>query len=146
MVNDNGSIRSQLKRNTVALISIVIAISSLAYNTWRNEKTEVNRNQRIASFEVLLKLNELQQVIFHSHYDMDTVDKGNPRTGWTYVLTVRDLSRILHSPLPAAADELLSVWNKNWESLGKEQIKVDLIIGEIDNVRNETLLLLESLE
>ena len=77
---------------------------------------------------------------------MDALDKGNPRTGWTYVLTVRDLSRILHPPLPEVANELLSVWNKNWESLGKEQVRVDLIISEIDNVRSETLLLLESLE
>ncbi len=146
MTEKNGGFLNQIKRNAVALISLIVAVSSLSYNTWRNEKTEVNRNQRIASFEVLLKLNELQQVIFHHHYDMDALDKGNPRTGWTYVLTVRDLSRILHSPLPEAANELLSVWDKNWESLGKEQAKVDLIISEIDNVRSETLLLLESLE
>jgi hypothetical protein len=146
MIDDNRSILSQIKRNAVALISLVIAISSLAYNTWRNEQTEVNRNQRIASFEVLLKLNELQQVIFHHHYDNDALDKGNPRTGWTYVLTVRDLSRILHPPLPKTADKLLSVWNENWEGLGKEQSNVDSIIAEIDNVRSETLLLLESLE
>ena len=146
MIDDNRSILSQVKRNAVALISLTIAISSLAYNTWRNEETEINRNQRIASFEVLLKLNELQQVVFHRHYDKDVLDKGNPRTGWTYVLTVRDLSRILHSPLPKTADKLLSVWNENWEGLGKEKTKVDLIINEIDNVRTETLLLLESLE
>ena len=30
------SIGEQLRRNTVALISLVAAISSLAYNTWRN--------------------------------------------------------------------------------------------------------------
>lgn len=146
MTEKSGGFFNQVRRNAVALISLIIAVSSLSYNTWRNEKTEVNRNQRIASFEVLLKLNELQQVIFHSHYDMDVLDKGNPRTGWSYVLTVRDLSRILHPPLPASADELLSVWNKNWEGLGKEQANVDLIISEIDNVRSKTLLLLESLE
>ena len=146
MTEKSGGFFNQIRRNTVALISLAIAVSSLSYNTWRNEKTEINRNQRIASFEVLLKLNELQQVIFHHHYDMDALNKGNPRTGWTYVLTVRDLSRILHPPLPKAADELLSSWNQNWESLGKEQAKVDLIISEIDNVRSETLLLLESLQ
>ena len=68
MANVSDGVINQLKRNTVALVSIIIAVSSLSYNTWRNEKTEENRNQRFASFEVLLKLNELQQVIFHSHY------------------------------------------------------------------------------
>ena len=142
----NNGVINQLKRNTVALVSIIIAISSLSYNTWRNEKTEENRNQRLASFEVLLKLNELQQVIFHSHYDKDSSDKGNPRTGWTHVLTVRDLSRILQPPLPAAADELLRVWGENWEGLDEKKMNVDLIMAEIDNVRSKTLLLLDSLE
>jgi hypothetical protein len=90
----NNSIRQQVRRNAVALISIIIAVSSLGYNTGRNEETEDNRNQRLASFEVLLKLNELQQVIFHGHYDKDLLDKGNPRAGWTHVLTIRDLSRV----------------------------------------------------
>ena len=146
MSNTSDGIVDQLKRNTVALVSIIIAVSSLSYNTWRNEKTEENRNQRLASFEVLLKLNELQQVIFHNHYDKDSSDKGNPRTGWAYVLTVRDLSRVLHPPLPAAADELLAVWESNWYGLGEKQANVDYFIGEIGNFRSETLLLLELLE
>ena len=127
-------------------MSIIIAVSSLSYNTWRNEKTEENRNQRFAAFEVLLKLNELQQVIFHSHYDKDLLNKGNPRTGWTYVLTVRDLSRVLHPPLPAAADELLTVWGNNWQGLAEKQANVDFIMAEIDSIRGEALQLLESLE
>ena len=146
MMNSSDSVISQLKRNSVALVSIIIAVSSLSYNTWRNEKTEENRNQRFAAFEVLLKLNELQQVIFHSHYDKDLLNKGNPRTGWTYVLTVRDLSRVLHPPLPAAADELLTVWGDNWQGLAEKQANVDFIMAEIDSIRGETLLLLESLE
>ena len=71
MNNERNSIIDQLRRNAVALISLVIAVSSLSYNTWRNEKTEDNRNQRFAAFEILLKLGELQQVVFHHHYDKD---------------------------------------------------------------------------
>ena len=69
MKDAKNSILEQLRRNTVALISLVVAISSLSYNTWRNEATEENRNLRVAAFEILLKLGELQQVVFHSHYD-----------------------------------------------------------------------------
>ncbi len=146
MKNETNSIIKQLQRNTVALISIIIAVSSLSYNTWRNEKTEDNRNHRFAAFEVLLKLSELQQLVFHSHYDKDTTDKGNPRTGWAYVLTVRDLSRVLHPPLPVAADELLTTWRENWEGLGEKQVNADLILESIDNIRGKTLTLLASLE
>ncbi len=43
----NISIRRQIHNNAVALIGIVIAVSALAYNTWRNETTEEQRNIRI---------------------------------------------------------------------------------------------------
>ena len=146
MNNEQHGILEQVRRNAVALISLVIAISSLSYNTWRNEETEENRNQRFASFQILIKLNELQQVIFYSLYDNDSVDKGNPRTGWTHVLTVRDFSRVLSPPLPVAADELLVVWGDNWAGMSEKKKNMELIMSEIENVRNETLLLLESLE
>jgi hypothetical protein len=56
------TIRQQLRANAVALISLVVALSSLGYNTWRNEQTEENRSVRIAAFEVLKHLGELQLV------------------------------------------------------------------------------------
>lgn len=93
------NIITQFKNNTVALISIFIAVSSLSYNTWRNEKTEENRNQRHAAFEILVTLNKLQQVVFHHFYDKDTKNKGNLRTGWAYVLTIEDFSQLLYSPI-----------------------------------------------
>jgi hypothetical protein len=141
-----SSIAEQLRRNTVALISLVIAVSSLSYNTWRNEKTEDNRKQRFAAFEILLKLGELQEVVFYSHYDKDKQQKGNPRTGWDYVLTVSDLSRILHPPLPDTADRLLAVWSESWATLGEEQASADAITAAIDSARDATLQLLRSLE
>ena len=61
----NFNLLSQLQRNAVAIISLVVALTSLGYNTWRNEQSEGNRNQRFASFMILSKLNELQQLVFH---------------------------------------------------------------------------------
>ena len=56
----NTSIRKQIHNNTVALISIVIAVSSLAYNTWRNETTEEQRNIRHAAFRLLEVFGDLE--------------------------------------------------------------------------------------
>jgi hypothetical protein len=52
-------ISEQLRRHSVALISLVVAVSSLAYNTWRNERTEANRKIRVAGLELLLQLGHL---------------------------------------------------------------------------------------
>ena len=46
----------------MALISIFIAVSALAYNTWRNETTEEQRNIRHAAFRVLEDLGEVQEI------------------------------------------------------------------------------------
>ena len=136
----------QVQRNAVALISIIIAVSSLSYNTWRNEKTEANRNERVAAFEILLKLSELQQVVFHHHYDNDTEDKGNPRTGWTYALTIRDLSRVMRPPLHENTDQLLEIWGDNWEGLENDKESVDNILEAIEGCREKMLELLKSLD
>ncbi len=145
MTADNNSVFEQLRRNAVALISLVVALSSLGYNTWRNEQTEANRNQRQAAFEVLLKLGELQQVVFHSHYDMDA-DKGNPRTGWAYILTVRDLSQVMGAPMSGMADELVATWSAHWQELGSDQSGADSIMTGIDQARETTLQVLKSLD
>ena len=127
-------------------LRLFIAISSLSYSTWRNEKTEDNRNQRYAAFEILLKINELQQVVFYNYYDNDTQNKGNPRTAWSYVLTIEDLSSILQQPLPQSSKNLHVIWNDNWENLDSSQESLEAVLAAIDTIRTDTLKLLDSLE
>ncbi len=115
------SFREQLRRNAVALISLFIAVTGLLYNTWRNEHSEYNRNQRWASFEVLIKLNELQELVYLSYYDSEVSDDSIYRRGWSKVLVIRDLSAVLDEPLPVRADELHGVWNNQWTGLKKRQ-------------------------
>ena len=143
---DNLSIWKQVRRNAVALLSLVIALSTLSYSTWRNEKTEENRNHRMAAFEILLKLNEFQQVVFHRRYDQDQTDKGNPRLGWAYVLTIRDLSQLLEAPIPEQSETFVLIWGDNWAELGDKQENVDRVLASIDDMREEMLQLLRSLE
>jgi len=87
-------VREQLRNNTVALTSLLIALLSLSYNTWRNERTEHNRNIRAATFEILTKLAEFERVVFLAHYDRDKLS-GNPRTGWTYIIVINDLAQVV---------------------------------------------------
>jgi len=140
-----GRFLEQVRRNSVALISLVVAVTSLSYNTWRNEATEHNRNQRIAAFEILLKLGELQQVVFHVHYNKD-LNKGNPRIGWAYVLTINDLSQVLPKPVQDSTKELLQVWSENWEDLPASKESLTPIMRTLDAARDQTLALLHSLE
>jgi hypothetical protein len=58
-MDKNHSMWRQLQRNLIAIISLAFAMTGLAYNTWRNEQTEENRNIREATFEVLVRLGDL---------------------------------------------------------------------------------------
>lgn len=140
----NLTIAEQFRRNFVALVSLFIAVSSLSYTSWRHEQTEENHNHRMAAFETLLKLGELQQLVFHRHYDK-AEDKGNPRTGWSYVLTIRDLTTLMPEPVPQSANQLVKTWGAHWEGLGNNQQSADAIITAVDTTRNKTLDLLKSL-
>jgi hypothetical protein len=129
----------------VALISLVVALGSLGYNTWRNERTEHNRNVRTATFELLTRLADLKRVVFLAQYDRDAAG-GNPRIGWTYVLAIRDLSTLAPAPLPARAGELEKVWSANWEGLGRDdEAAVTHIDDAIDELRTSTLSTLQML-
>ncbi len=138
--------KEQLQRNLVALISVFIAVSSLSYNTWRNEKSEYNRNQRMASFEVLLKLGELRELVYHMHYDQDTVGDDAARTGWATVFTIRDLAQVLEEPLPEAANSLHGTWGEHWDGLGSDKASRTAIEVEIDATRDITLKMLQKLD
>jgi hypothetical protein len=141
------NIREQLRRNAVALISLFIAVTGLLYNTWRNEHSELNRNQRWASFEILLMLGDLQELVYLSHFDPEKTDDSDSRRGWTKVLLIRDLSTVMADPLPESATELHAVWDKHWKGLENGEIaSKDEIEGAINELRSFTLMTLKDLD
>lgn len=142
----SATLKVQLQRNIVALISLAIAITSLGYNTWRNEATEYNRNQRAVSIEILRNLGDLQQVVYFSHWDTMQRAKGDPLIGWSLVLTIRDLSRLLDGEVPEAGTMLWQTWDDSWEGLGDDTDSYDRIINALGRVREQTNALLESLD
>lgn len=138
------TILEQIRRNLVAIISLTVALSGLGYNTWRNEKSEMNSNIRTAGFEVLTEVGELQRVVFFSHYDKST-EYGNPRAGWAHILTIHDLSQTMPAPVQVEADRLKAVWGTNWDTLGNPDNGVETINTAIDAYRLVILDTLRSL-
>jgi len=127
-------IRTQLRNNAVAIISLVVALTSLGYTTWRNERTEHNRTIRQASFQLLTSLGELQQVVYHAHYDHDLA-RGNPRTGWVHVQTISDFSASMPAQVQGCTAGLLAAWRDHWEALGVADAGAEAISDSIDRCR-----------
>jgi len=135
----------QIRRHSVAIISLVVALSSLGYNTWRNEQTEANRNVRTAGIQLLLTLGELDQVVFFSHYEMDS-ERGSPRAGWAYVLTIADLASLTSEPVSRSSGALFDAWQSNWPGLGSDDAAEERISARIADLRRETLGALAALD
>jgi len=84
-------------------------------------------------------------VVDLAQYDRDATG-GNPRTGWTYVLVIRDLSSLVPAPVPAKAAQLQQVWGENWDGLGRDdENSVNRIDDAIGAARDAALATLRSL-
>ncbi len=150
-------IRAQLRRHSVAMISLMIAISSLGYNTWRNETSELHRNWRQASFELTREINELQQVVLYRRYfhpvESDVpAGIGDAETwirGWGRAASVRDLTSVLPDPLPAHGLHLHTTRAQHARHLhGDDELAreaEEALLTALDDTRDSVLELIRNL-
>ncbi len=66
--------------------------------------------------------------------------------GWTHIITIKDLSQVLPTPMPEESQNLLNVWSTNWSSLAVDEKSSDAILDEIDNLRKVNVTLLKQLK
>ncbi len=95
---DRAWLGKQLITHSVAVVSLITAIVGLSYNAWQANQNEINQNMRVAAFEVLKNLGELQTVVNYAHFSEDKT-RGSAIEGWKHVSMVRDLSHLL-KPMP----------------------------------------------
>lgn len=136
--------RQQLRDNLVAITSLVVALSALGYNTWRNEVTERNRNVRVAGVELLKEIGSLQQIIFYAHFAEGDA-RGDPRMGWADVLTIDDLAAMMPAEVTREAETLREVWEANADGLVDDEDAFRRIDLAIDELRQATLAAMRAL-
>lgn len=138
-------IKQQLKNNLIALISIVIAIASLSYNTWRNEQTEYNRNVRTSSFEILMSLAELQLLADYAFYSDDS-QKYDPIKGWSHILYVNSLAETVSGEVKQNVQSLHQSWQENWQQMHEQEESLVKITNAINITRQSVLTTLKDLQ
>jgi len=137
--------KNQVKENLLAIIGLIVAILTFIYITWSDRRTEENRTNRVAAFEILKNLGELQGVVNASFFAPDN-PVANPMLGWGHIAVISDLSTLMPEPLPTTSEVLVEAWKAHWKDLKKEEKSVQLITSEIDTNRENILKLLQKLK
>ena len=117
-----------------AIFSVLFALLGFSYNVWRLELSEQNNSIRIASFEILLQLAELENLVYAAHYDKNT-EFGNPRKGWVKVGLINDLSVLTDKSVSEQSIQLKNIWNQHWSSMSEQRVSADVIVQSIDKTR-----------
>jgi hypothetical protein len=146
------SMRRSLRDNLVAITSLVVALSALGYNTWRNERTERNRNVRVAGIEMLKEIGSLQEIVAQVSAGDEKIPgerprdpRGRLRMGWVDVWTLNDLAAVMPAEVAREAGELESAWGANVEDLPVSETASRRINGAIEELRQATLASLRAL-
>jgi len=142
----NSTFKEQVRRNMVALISLAVAVTGLGYNTWRNELSEHNRNQRLVSIELLLMLGDLQQLTLEKHYGDVANRDAVSRRAWAKILSIRDLAQISEGSVPETTVTLYDIWSSDYDELGVSTAAKDRIVSALDEVRSDAHDVLRNLD
>ncbi len=135
----------QLVTHSVAVVSLITAIAGLSYNAWQANQNEINQNMRVAAFEVLKNLGELQTVVNYAHFSKDK-SRGNPIDGWKHVLMVRDLSHLLRISAQKESQLLYDKWQQDWEQIELNPTIEKQISNQITKTRQAVLSTIDALE
>ena len=138
-------ISEQLRNNAVAIISLIVALSGLGYNTWRNESTEANKNIRDAGLFMMKELTKLQEVVLYARYDQQD-ERGDIKTGWAHVLAVKDLSYAMPPQVQDSAASLSEVWSSHSNGLASNEAQsYGAVDKSIDDVKQKIVAAISNL-
>ncbi|MDP1698497.1 MAG: hypothetical protein Q8L45_12065 [Xanthomonadaceae bacterium] len=105
-------LRELVRQNSLALVSLLIALFGLGYNTWRNETTEHHRNVRQSAFIALDALGEVQQLADTRFFGAEH-SEANRIAIWGRVTLIRDIATLVSADTAGRADSLFTVWSEN---------------------------------
>ena len=117
-----------------AITSLLFALIGFSYNAWRLEVSESNNTIRTASFQMLLELGSVEQLVYALHYDKSE-QQGNLRTGWVKVGLIQDLSMLSTDDVQKASKNLHQIWHQHSNLMPDTQSSATEIIKSADALR-----------
>ncbi|AKE51857.1 hypothetical protein [Kangiella geojedonensis] len=148
------SFRQQFSNNLIAIISLLVAVAALTYNTWRSSTTELNRNYRSASFELIIQLAELQSITNDLHFNAPADNNAEWQRyfdkaliqGWGHIALIEDLSPLLSADFSQEAQKLKATWQQSHRQLSSSPAAEQDITERIQAMRTMTRQFIATLD
>lgn len=139
-------ILERIQAESLAVVGLMVALIALGYNTWRNELTEQNQTVRYASFEMLLKVGELQSILYAAN-GLESMQKETATRGEIVVLGLRDLSMFMPENVQGHSKNLVLEWRRSSVTLSDEsEFSLALIDTKLNELRLGIIKAVKSLE
>ena len=133
----------QFRFHSVAIISLITAIVGVSFNIVQTRWIEENATVREATFETLIALGELQEIVHHAHFNND-FEAGDPIVGWSKVLMVDDLAMLVAPENSPHCRNLKVVWQEHFDSLETRESE-KAVSDAIKLARDEVVGILQTL-
>ncbi len=143
-MSKNMNLKQKIAHHSLSIISLMIAIIALTYNTWRSDTTEYNRNIRTASFELIKELGQLQNITNQIHFSNLNQQQQEllKIQGWGHIALIEDLSTLLPLQISKASQELKQEWQNHHVNLAQNNTAESVISKRIEMLRESTRRLL----
>ncbi|MBP6751218.1 MAG: hypothetical protein KA144_16415 [Xanthomonadaceae bacterium] len=123
----------------LALIALAVALTGMAYNTWRNETSEAQRNVRQACFMLLEESAALQQIVDLRFGGHDR-SKSSWASAWGKATLIRDLGELAPSRTGQEAQHVYEIWSQRAHQIDERNpLAEDELSDAIERMRRQTL-------
>jgi len=129
----------------IALVSLVVALSGLGYNTWRNETTKAHRNARQASFALLDQLGQLQQIVDNRYYAGERTEMTRI-AAWSKAALIRDMGTLVSPATQERAQVAFDAWSSNADGIDAHDAAAEKAVADsLRQLRGQVLADLQRL-
>lgn len=123
----------------LAMIAFAVALIGMAYNTWRNETSEAQRNVRQACFILLEESAALQQIVDLRFGGYDR-SKSTWASAWGKATLIRDLGELAPPRTGQEAQHVYEIWSQRAHEIDERNpLAEDELSDAIERMRRQTL-------
>ncbi len=123
----------------LTMIALTVALVSMAYNTWRNETSEAQRNLRQACFILIEESAAFQQLV-EARFGGHDRSENTRASAWGKATLIRDIGALAPPRTGQEAQRVYDIWRQRAQQIDERNpLAEDELSDAIERLRRQTL-------